>query len=406
MPAPSPLELDRDLAAFFARGVDAPADEALFDRLALRVFAHQYEALAPYRAYCQRRGALPQRLRHWSEIPAVPVLAFKDARLLGDEDGADGPARVFRTSGTSSDGARPGEHAMTASGLALYHASCIPMFRAHVLPELAEGAHSPLVPLVLGPSADDAPHSSLWHMVDVVAYELFNEEPRHFMGAGPAAGPGAATLDVTGLTRALDDATKAGRAVCLFATDLGLDRFLAAVEATGWTTRLPAGSRLVHTGGAKGRLRAVEPSALIARVTAALGIPARSCVNEYGMTEMASQFYDGTLRAGATGTDEAFPRVKLAPPWVRAIVVDTATLEPVAPGRPGLLRVLDLANRGSVAAILTEDRAVAVAPDDAAPGSGGGSGGAGRVRSLPFRLLGRADGSEPRGCSLEAEAFA
>ena len=96
MPAPSPAELDRDLTAFFARGVGAPVDEAAFDRLALRVFAYQYEALAPYRAYCQRRGALPQRLRTWSEIPAVPVQAFKDARLLCDEDGVPPePARVF-----------------------------------------------------------------------------------------------------------------------------------------------------------------------------------------------------------------------------------------------------------------------------------------------------------------------
>jgi len=186
MPAPSPAELDRNLAAYFARAFDAPPDEAAFDRLALRVFAHQYEALAPYRAYCQSRGALPQRLRHWSEIPAVPVLAFKDARLLGDEEGSE-PARVFRTSGTTTDGARPGEHAMTASGLALYHASCVPTFRAFVLPGLASGATSDLVPLVLGPPSDDAPHSSLWHMVDHLGYELFADEPRHFMGPGAAA---------------------------------------------------------------------------------------------------------------------------------------------------------------------------------------------------------------------------
>jgi hypothetical protein len=397
MPAPSPTELDRDLAAYFARAFDAPADEALFDRLALRVFAHQYEALAPYRAYCQSRGALPQRLRHWSEIPAVPVLAFKDARLLGEEEGADDePARVFRTSGTTTDGARPGEHAMTASGLALYHASCVPTFRAYVLPGLAPGATSDLVPLVLGPSSDDAPHSSLWHMVDHLGYELFADEPRHFMGPGAAAGPGAATLDASGLTRALDEATRAGRGACLFATDLGLDRFLTIVETSGWTTRLPTGSRLVHTGGTKGRRRAVSPVELMARVEASLGLPAGACVNEYGMTELASQFYDGTLRDA--GEDATWPRIKHGPPWVRTVVVDTFTLEPLPPGQPGLLRVVDLANRGSVAAILTEDRAVAVEPAGAVNADG-------RARALPFRLLGRADGSEARGCSLAAEAF-
>jgi hypothetical protein len=401
MPAPSPAELDRDLAAFLASDLDAPPDEAAFDRLALRLFAHQYEALAPYRAYCQRRGALPQRLRHWSEIPAVPVQAFRDARLVGEEDGAvPAPARVFRTSGTTTDGRRPGEHALSPAALALYHASLLPTFRAFVLPELAPGAKTALVPLVLGPPSADAPHSSLWHMVDVVTRTLFERPARHFLGAGPAAGPGSAPLDATGLARACDEAVAAGRAVCVFATDLALDHFLSVVEADGWATRLPAGSRVLHTGGAKGRLRAVDPAGLHARLDATLGVPARACINEYGMTELTSQFYDATWRDPAA--DASLPRLMWGPPWARALVVDPHTLEPLPPDQPGLLRVLDLANRGSVAAILTEDRAVAVDPD-ASPGAGGA---VVRGRAFPFRLLGRAEGSEPRGCSLEAEAFA
>ncbi len=49
-------------------------------------------------------------------------------------------------------------------------------------------------------------------------------------------------------------------------------------------------------------------------------------------------------------------------------------------GRPGLLAHFDLANLGSVSAVLTEDVGV---------GEPGG-----------FRLLGRAAGAEPRGCSI------
>ena len=103
---PTTSDLDRDLSELFAQGLAAPCDDATFGALALRVFAAQFEALAPYRAFCQRRGALPQRLRHWSEIPAVPAQAFRDVPLWSDDDGTP-PARVFRTSGTTSG--RPGE---------------------------------------------------------------------------------------------------------------------------------------------------------------------------------------------------------------------------------------------------------------------------------------------------------
>ena len=417
MSVPSPEELDRELAAFFARGVSTPgatspaaaSDETAFDSLALRLFAWQYEALPAYRLYCQRRGALPQRLRHWSEIPAVPVAAFRDARLLGEEDGSvPEPVRVFRTSGTTTGGARAGEHAFSAAALALYHASLVPTFRAFVLPELAPGRTSDLVPLVLGPPADDAPHSSLWHMVEVLGHELFADEPRHFLTAGPPAGEGAAALDAEGLARACDAAAGAVRPVCLFATDLALDRFLSVVDTSGWRVRLPAGSRLMHTGGAKGRLSAVDPAALYARVESRLGIASTSCVNEYGMTELASQFYDDVLVSGAAGGTSAAapPRLKFGPSWVRALVVDVHTLEPLPAGRPGLLRIVDLANRGSVMAILTEDRAVAEVPaGPGAPGAEASPAVGPRPCALPFRLLGRAPGSDTRGCSLDAEAM-
>jgi hypothetical protein len=54
----------------------------------------------------------------------------------------------------------------------------------------------------------------------------------------------------------------------------------------------------------------------------------------------------------------------------------------VADGKTGLIRVFDLANVFSVAAIQTEDLAVR--------------------RGTGFELLGRAGLSEPRGCSLQA----
>jgi hypothetical protein len=390
MASPAPDDLARALRAHFALGMDAPAGDAEFNALALAVFAYQYDALPAYHEFCQRRGALPSRLRHWTEIPAVPAQAFKDVRLWCDDDGVTPPAAVFRTSGTTAEG-RSGKHYMSASGLAHYDASLVPTFRAYVLPELVAGARSELALAALGPSPADAPHSSLWHMVDVAGRALFAAPARWYMD-------GEGGLDADGLHGALEAAARAGRGVCLFATDLALDRFVATLEARGARVALPAGSRVVRTGGAKGRRTALDPAALVARVQATLGVPAARCLSEYGMTELASQFYDDAL---ARGVDAAVgERLFAGPPWLRATVVDVRTLEPLGPGQPGLLRHCDLANVGSALVVQTEDFGV-LATDDALVGAGRAAAPPAGLR--PFRLIGRATGSEARGCSLDAE---
>jgi len=81
------------------------------------------------------------------------------------------------------------------------------------------------------------------------------------------------------------------------------------------------------------------------------------------------------------------PRRKVAPPWTRVQVVDPATGAPRKPGEPGLLRIHDLANTGSVAAVETADLGRLRGPE---PGDG-------------FEVLGRAPGAETRGCSVAAD---
>ena len=76
----------------------------------------------------------------------------------------------------------------------------------------------------------------------------------------------------------------------------------------------------METGGFKGRSRVVERDELYRLASERFRIPTRAIVNEYGMTEMSSQFYDLTLRNPEL--DEREARVKLPPPWVRSSVVD------------------------------------------------------------------------------------
>jgi hypothetical protein len=353
-----------------ARGVDVPLDDAAFDRLARATFAAQFAACAPYRSYCERRGRTPEAVRHWTEIPAVPQTAFKAADLYSD---AGSPVRVFETSGTTAG--RPGRHLMSEPGLARYAASMLATFRHYVLPEI-EG-RSALAPICLAPSSEEALHSSLSFMIDGVCRAFCAGEPTWVVRGGK--------LHVDDLRAALARAERDGRPALLLGTSLA---FLDAVEALTEAFELPSGSRLMETGGTKGRKRAIARGELRARLAETFGLPETAVVNEYGMTEACSQFYESTLR------DPESPRVLDGPPWARVLICDPETLEPALPGETGVVCLVDLANAHSVSFVLTEDLAVA--------GAHGAHHGPG---SAPFELLGRAAGAEARGCSLAAEEW-
>jgi len=347
----------------FGTSFDTTLDEAAFDALARRIFAFQFERNGPYAAWCRRRGRTPGTVGHWTEVPAVPTVAFREVALVaGDAREAEA---VFRTSGTSAGRERRGTHPML--DLSLYHRSLRAAFRAMLLPD-------GVMPLMLSlvPSPRDWPDSSLAHMVGTLI--------AHDGAAGSATFASAAGgLDEAGLGAALEDATARGVPVCLLGTSFSYVHWLDALAASGRRFRLPAGSRLMDTGGFKGRSREVSEAAMRAAYEERLGIPPEYAINEYGMTEMASQFYDTTLRE-TVATGRAGPRRKRVPPWVRTRIVDPDSLEPVSAGRTGLLQHYDLANAGSVIAVQTEDLGVAV--DDG------------------FRVLGRATGAVPRGCSI------
>ncbi|MEX0891648.1 MAG: hypothetical protein WEB88_05700 [Gemmatimonadota bacterium] len=348
----------------------AEAAPDAFEALALRVFAWQYAHNEPYAAFCRRRGLTPDRVAHWTAIPAVPTQAFKALPLItaGGSGEAAGEAALFRTSGTTQGRERRGEHHV--SDPALYHASLLPTFAAYLLPD---GARQPMCSLV--PPAADVPDSSLAHMVDRVMAACG-------VPGGGVYVDGAGRLDRAGLEARLAEHVAAGTPVCLLGTSLALLRWLEELDAAGRSFALPAGSRLMDTGGYKGNEREVSEAALRRTYGRVLGLPADHCVNEYGMTELLSQYYDDVLRRRVLGGagPPAGPRPKAGPPWLRALAADPDTLAPLPPGEEGILRHVDLANLGSVAAVQTEDVGVVLAD--------------GRIL-----LKGRLASAEPRGCS-------
>ena len=356
-----PAEALRErLLAVIARGAHAPMGDGELDALAREVFAHQYACNAPYRAFCDRRGITPEAVGGWMDVPAVPTDAFKAAALVcGDPAGA---AAVFRTSGTTQGRERRGTHYLP--DLSLYDAALRAGFAAHLL---ADGARPVVLSLV--PSPSGLPDSSLSHMIGEVMRDFGAPGSGWFVSADG----GIAHRELSDALRA---AEADGAPVCIPGTAFAFVHWLDALRAAGERFRLPEGSRVMDTGGFKGRSREVTREELYAAIEDRLGIAPAWCVNEYGMTEMSSQFYDGVAGSAAAPGE----RLHVGPAWVRTVAADPETLRPLPHGEIGVLRHCDLANLDSVMAIQTADLGFTT------PGG--------------FRVLGRARGAEARGCSI------
>ena len=361
MPGITDPQLRADLLRVLDAGVDAALDDAAFDALARRVFAYQLATNEPYARYCERRGRSAGTVTHWSQIPPVPTAAFKSIDFVSGV--ATAPEAVFRTSGTTRGAEQRGRHVVL--DLELYRRSALPNFRAHLLPDDARIAF-----LCLAAPATEQPDSSLAWMIDLVAREL-GTSAEWFVD--PDTG-----LDAPRLEDALARAEQSQQPVALVGTTLAFVHLLDWLDGERRRFRLPPGSRIMDTGGFKGSGRDVDPNDLLLAYRDRLGIPPSHRVNEYGMTEMCSQFYDSSLRDPVHGATR--PAAYAMPPWVRTRAVDPDTLAPIDPGAVGILQHFDLANVGSVMAVQTEDLGV--------------------VDGDRFTLLGRSPGAQPRGCSI------
>ena len=350
------------LDARILAAIDAYAlDDGAFLALARDLFAYQVRCNAPYAAYARSLGYDAERLPDRVEdIPAVPSAAFKEARLATFPD--DETAIWFETSGTTLG--RGGRHAFATT--ALYDAALLASFDRMMLADGVRPRYAMLVP-----DPRERPHSSLGYMMGTIARER----------AGGVAGwyLHDDALDVEGFVRDARTAIADDAPLCVATTAFALVALLDALAERGASLALPPGSRVMETGGFKGRSRIVERATLYREASGRLGVPVEAIVAEYGMTELTSQYYDAP-----SSRSQIEPRVKTAPPWLRPIVVG-ADGRPVAAGIVGALVHVDLANRASVVAIETEDLGAIV--------DGG------------LVLLGREQGAALRGCSLDAETL-
>ena len=350
------------------------SDEA-FDHLALALAKTQLSRIPAWRAYAESTGIGAEDVADWRSIPPVPCSAFKTHDLSfaasaasgesSEPDGTDGPGVVFETSGTSIS--RPGRVHLAST--ALYEASLLRSFERYLLPD---GVRLPA--LVFGPRAVDAPRSSLWFMVDAVVRRLAR-------GGTWIVEGGVPRWEIA--DAALQTAVSRGEPVLLLGTTLLFLAYFERLDVGGARFELPPGSRAMDTGGSKGLRAEFKRDEVERAFERALGIPRTHLVNEYGMAEMGSQFYDDTL-AAFRDRREPLPGKRI-PPWVRTRVLDPESMRELPEGMRGILVHADLANEEIPFLIQTEDIGSRV----------------GDRLMVEGRLL----GAEARGCSLAFEQF-
>lgn len=275
--------------------------------------------------------------KHYTEIPFLPISFFKSHRLLSDEI-KETDLLTFKSSGTTL-GTRS-KHVVAQPVVYEYS------FYKTFLNQL--GNPEEAIILALLPNYLEQGDSSLIYMVDFLI-----KATKHPLS-------GFYLDDVAHLVHTIEEAKKEDKTVILFGVSYALLDF--AQEKVDLS-----GVKIIETGGMKGRRKEMIKEELHA--TLRKGLNVEHIYSEYGMTELLSQAYtDGT---------EYFK----TPNWMKILIRDVNDpLTYIEENRTGGVNVIDLANYYSCSFIATDDL--------------------GSIHNHRFKILGRFDQSDIRGCNL------
>jgi hypothetical protein len=348
--------------------IHRPVDEG-FEALALEVFRNQFESVRLYRRFCEERGVNPSAVRNVVDVPAVSNVAFKYADLSFDNADSSPDALTFLTSGTTEGRERRGRHIVPRPEI--YRASALAHLRAMLFPD-----NRRLAMISIHPRADEMPESSLARMISWCVEEFGTGEE--------LVAASRDRVDTGAAIRFLANAEAKREPVCILGTTAAFASVFSDLRKRGAKYQLANGSRMMDTGGAKGQATPLSAHEVREAAGELLAIPPAMVINEYGMTELCSQLYDATPLNSPRANDST-ERPKIPPPWLRVTARDPVTLMPVADGEVGMLTFFDLANVGSVSAVMSEDL--------------------GYVEDGRVRILGRGVARDARGCALSIGQF-
>lgn len=312
-----------------------------FNELCIELFQFQYRNNKIYRDYCALISVDATKIEQFTEIPFMPISAFKSHELkCGDFT----PQATFTSSGTT--GSQASRHFV--DDLNLYERSFTLGFQ-HFYEDIEEYCVLGLLPSYL-----EREGSSLIYMVND-----FIVKSRH-------ATSGFFLNNQEELHKILVELAKTETKVLLIGVSFALLDFAEKYQ-------LSSNKNLVvmETGGMKGRRKELIREELHSILSRSFGV--EYIHSEYGMTELLSQAY-----SKGNGVFET-------PPWMKVIVReqdDPFSLVPL--GQAGAINIIDLANISSCAFIRTDDLGLQIADNQ-------------------FKVLGRLDVSDLRGCNLLIE---
>lgn len=271
-------------------------------------------------------------------VSDIPFLPIQFFKSHVVKCGEYSPAQVFESSGTTGNTSK---HYI--QDLDFYAKISTWIFHSFFEPP----QESVIVGLL--PSYLERSNSSLVYMVD------------HFIKNSNNISSGFYLNNINDLVRQLEDLSKTNKSIYLFGVTFAL--LDIAKNHTFNNNQI----NIIETGGMKGRGKELIREDL--HLILSKAFKSANISSEYGMTELLSQAYlkqDGYF---------------YAPPWMKIYIRDIydpfATVENE---KTGILKIIDLANIHSCAFIETEDL--------------------GLKKGDGFKVLGRLDNSDMRGCNL------
>lgn len=327
-----------------------------FEQLALEIFRYQASKNAIYRQYLRYLGINPSKIHRVGQIPCLPISFFKTQRVI---TGNVTPHLVFESSGTT--GQTPSRH----------YVADLPFYEAHSqqIFEQMYGSLTEYHILALLPSYLERNNSSLVYMVQRFIYHSYSPSSGFYLN------------NTQELLKRLEELTKDSRKILLLGVTFALLDLAENGSAFDFIRENKDKFIIMETGGMKGKRKELLREEVHQILTENFGI--EKIHSEYGMTELLSQGY-----SKGEGIFELPPSMKVL---LREVNDPFTYLPSFAIGnksnqsqrmKTGGINVIDLANIDSCCFIETQDLG-SFTPDYSG-----------------FKVLGRFDNSDVRGCNL------